>query len=47
VEDLAHVDAVGDQVAAGCVDVVDGEDQLVDRARLSGSDPLAEEDRRL
>ncbi len=29
VEDLAHVDAAGDQVVAGGVDVVHGEDQAV------------------
>jgi hypothetical protein len=34
VEDLAHVDAAGDQVVAGGVDVVDGEDQAVRRAGL-------------
>ena len=47
VEDLAHVDAAGDQVVAGGVDVVHGEDRAVDRARLGRSDPLAEDDRRL
>ena len=35
VEDLAHLDAAGNQVVAGDVDIVDGEDQDVRRARLS------------
>src|SRR5438132_13842789 len=35
VEDVAHLDAVGNQVVAGDVDIVDGEDQDVRRARLS------------
>jgi hypothetical protein len=47
VENLAHVDAAGDQVVAGGVDVVHRQDRAVDRARLGGSDPLAEDDRRL
>ena len=47
VENLAHVDAAGDQVVAGGVDVVHRQDQRVDRARLGRSDPLAEDDRRL
>src|SRR5262245_56690436 len=34
VEDLSNVDAVGDQVVAGGVDVVHGEGQAVRRARL-------------
>src|SRR5262249_17384742 len=34
VEDLANVDAAGDQVVAGGVDVVHGEGQAVRRARL-------------
>ena len=46
-EDLAHLDAAGDQLATSCVDVVHGEDQLIDRARFGGSDALAEDDRRL
>ena len=46
-EDLAHVDAAGDQVVAGGVDVVHGEDQAVRRARLGRRDSLAEDDRRL
>jgi len=46
VENLAHVDAAGDQVVAGGVDVVHRQDQRVDRAWLGGSDPLAEDDRR-
>jgi hypothetical protein len=45
VEDLAHVDAAGDQVVAGGVDVVHGEDQALRRARLGGRDSLAEDDR--
>ena len=44
-EDLAHVDAAGDQVVAGGVDVVHGEDQAVRRAGLGRRDSLAEDDR--
>ena len=47
VENLAHVDAAGDQVVAGGVDVVHGQDQAVHRARLGGRDSLAEDDRGL
>jgi len=47
VENFAHVDAVGDQVVAGGVDVVHRPDRAVDRARLGGSDPLPKNDRRL
>ena len=45
VEDLAHVDAAGDQVVAGGVDVVHGEDQAARRAGLGRRDSLAEDDR--
>jgi hypothetical protein len=45
-EDLAHVDAACDQVVAGGVDVVHGEDQLRG-AGLGRRDSLAEDDRRL
>jgi len=34
VENLAHVNAEGDQVVAGGVDVVHSQDQPLDRARL-------------
>jgi hypothetical protein len=34
VENLAHVDAVGNQVVTGGVDVVHRQDRAVDRARL-------------
>ena len=44
VENLAHVDAAGDQVVAGGVDVVHRQDRGVDRAWLGRSDPLAEDD---
>ena len=44
-EDLAHVDAAGDQVVAGGVDVVHGEDQAARRAGLGRRDSLAEDDR--
>jgi hypothetical protein len=47
VEHLAYLDAVREELAAGRVDVVHRQDQAVDRARLGGSDPLAEDDRRL
>jgi len=46
-EHLADLDAVREELAAGRVDVVHRQDQAVDRARLGGSDPLAEDDRRL
>src|SRR5215213_3294479 len=45
VEDLAHVDAAGDQVVPGRVDVVHGEDQTVPRARDGRRDSVAEDDR--
>jgi hypothetical protein len=45
VEDLAHGDAAGDQVGAGGVHVVHGEDQAVRRAGLGRRDALAEDDR--
>ncbi len=44
VEDLADVDAAGDQVVAGGADVLHGEDQ-VRRASLGRRDSLAEDDR--
>jgi len=44
VENLAHVDAAGDQVVSGGVDIVHRQDRTVDRARLGRSDPLAEDD---
>src|SRR6516225_5029982 len=47
VEDLAHVNPAGDQVVAGGVDVVHGEDQAVHRARRGRRDSLAEDDRGL
>jgi hypothetical protein len=34
VKDLAHVDAAGDQVVAGGVEVAHGEDQAIGQARL-------------
>src|SRR4029077_7500127 len=46
VEDLADVDAAGDQAVAGCVNVLHREDQFR-RARRGRSDSLAENDRRL
>src|SRR5215207_3754009 len=45
VEDLAHVNAAGDEVGAGGVEVFYGEDEAVGRARLGRRDPLAEDDR--
>ena len=47
VENLAHVDAAGDQIVAGGINVVHHQDRAVDRAGLGRSDPLAEDDRRL
>ena len=41
----AHLDAVREELAAGRVDVLHRQDLAVDRARLGGSDPLAEDDR--
>src|SRR4029077_14283836 len=46
VEDLADVDAAGDQAVAGGVDVIHGEDQFR-RASPGRRDSLAENDRRL
>ena len=45
VEDLAYVDAAGDQLGAGGVDVVYGEGQAVRRAGLRRRDSLAEDNR--
>src|SRR4029434_9803419 len=45
VEDLAHLDAAGDQVVAGGLDIVHGEDQAVRQTGLGRSDALAEDDR--
>ena len=47
VENLAYVNSTGDKVVAGGVDVVHSQNRVVDRARLGGSDSLAEDDRRL
>ena len=44
-EDLAHLDAVSDQLLSGGVEVVHGE-EAVRRARLGRRDSLAEDDRR-
>src|SRR5262249_8841947 len=44
VEDFADVDTAGDQVLAGSVDVIHGEDE-VSRARLGRRDSLAKDDR--
>jgi hypothetical protein len=46
VEYLADVDAAGDQVVAGGVEIIYGEDQ-VRRAKSARRDSLAEDDRRL
>ena len=45
VEGLAHVNPAGDQVRAGGLDVVHGEDQAVRRARPGRRDSLAEDNR--
>src|ERR1700674_3224634 len=45
-EDLADADAAADQIVAGSVDVIHGEDQLR-RTRPGRRDSLAEDDRRL
>ncbi len=45
VEDLAHLDAAGDEVVAGGGNVVDGENQAVYCAGLGGRNSLAEDDR--
>jgi hypothetical protein len=45
VEDLPHVDAAGDEVVAGGVDVVHAEDQAVRRDWLGRRDSLAEDGR--
>src|SRR4051794_39674834 len=42
VEDLAHVGAPSDQGVTGDVDVVDGQEQAVERAGERGGDPGAE-----
>ena len=45
VEDLAYVDTAGNQVVAGDVDIVHGENQAVRRATLGRRDSLAEDNR--
>src|SRR3984957_21051341 len=45
VEHLADLNATIDEGRAGRVDVVDGQDQTVDRSRLAGGEALAEGDR--
>lgn len=45
VEDLAHVNPAGDQVVAGGLDAVHGEEQAVRRARLGRRDSFSEDDR--
>jgi hypothetical protein len=47
VEDLAHVDAASDEVVAGGVEVLHGEEQGVRRAGRPRGDSLAEDDRGL
>gem|GEM_PF-3861275 len=44
VKNLAHVDTAAAQVVAGGVDIVDSQDGGLNKARLGGSDPLAEDD---
>jgi hypothetical protein len=45
VEQPADLDAAADEVRPRRVDVVDGQDQALDRARLARGDALAEGDR--
>jgi hypothetical protein len=45
VENLAHVNATGNQVVAGGIDIIHRQDRGVNHARLGGTDPLAEDDR--
>ena len=44
-EHLTHVDAVSDELGACCLDVIDDEEQSLNRARHGRRDSLAEDDR--
>jgi hypothetical protein len=43
-EDLARVDAVGDELGACGLDVVDDEEHALNRARRGGREALPDED---